>query len=578
MMKKLLATWATLIVLSTSAQVTFTVTAPASIAGGYDFTSNGDGTDWGLPNLLNPNDAVLDTLMLVDDGTPGLNAQGIPLANEGCGTLQNDLTGKIAVVYRYDGVSSNVCWYGTKVLNAQNAGAIGVVMINREDGLIDVPGTTDGPLTNIPFVFISKSDGEILRARMDAGDDVVAFIGNKMGLYNADAGIVKANTLIPSISATSTLLTQSSNEFGFDAGSMIYNYGSNNLSGVQLSATVTGPGGTWTETAGPFNINSGDSVDGVFPAFSLSSYPPGWYNLTYDLDLGIPDEAPFDNQLSFDFVLTDSVISYARLDPLTNLPRSTYQTRASSSAPFASCMAFDDPNASRIAVDGFYFTSYVLWSSAAPSTGEELELSLYKWEDVFTDLNDPNFGFSSLNPLSYGYYIYPADLQGETVYGALEFPVQLEDNQRYLACVQTANPEIWMGFDNGLNYTRNIAHYLQAQNPVLADGAFYALGFGEKLTSTVSLSVFDASTMSVNANELKAFVYPNPATEHVAIVLSRVSTGKVSVLDLAGKLVIEDEIVNDDRINLTVGHLNPGMYTIVFLGDADNGSFTFVKK
>src|SRR3989338_426313 len=125
-------------------QITFTVTAPASIAGAYDFTSNGDGTDWGLANLLDPADAVLDTLVLVDDGTPGINAQGIPLANEGCGPLVNDLTGKIAVVYRYDGSSSNVCWYGTKVLNAQNAGAVGVIMINREDGLIDVPGTTDG--------------------------------------------------------------------------------------------------------------------------------------------------------------------------------------------------------------------------------------------------------------------------------------------------------------------------------------------------------------------------------------------------------------------------------------------------
>ena len=74
----------------TFGQVSFSVTAPASIAGGYNFTSNGDGTNWGLANLLDPMDAVMDTLKLVEDGTPGLNAQGIPFSNEGCGTLIRD--------------------------------------------------------------------------------------------------------------------------------------------------------------------------------------------------------------------------------------------------------------------------------------------------------------------------------------------------------------------------------------------------------------------------------------------------------------------------------------------------------
>ena len=62
-------------------QISCTIVEPALIAGGYNFTSNGDGTDWGLANLDDPNDAVLDTLMMVEDGTPGLNAQGIPFSN-----------------------------------------------------------------------------------------------------------------------------------------------------------------------------------------------------------------------------------------------------------------------------------------------------------------------------------------------------------------------------------------------------------------------------------------------------------------------------------------------------------------
>ena len=564
-------------------QITFTVTAPASIAGAYDFTSNGDGTDWGLANLLDPADAVLDTLVLVDDGTPGINAQGIPLANEGCGPLVNDLTGKIAVVYRYDGSSSNVCWYGTKVLNAQNAGAVGVIMINREDGLIDVPGTTDGPLTNIPFAFISKSDGALLRARIDAGDDVVAFIGNKLGLYPYDAGIVKKSTLIPSISASTVQLAQSATEFGFDLGSTIYNYGINDLNNVELTATVTGPGGTWTQTAGPYTIVAGDSLDVLtgganpIPAYSQASYPAGWYNLTYSLDIGAADDALFDNALSFDFVLTDSLISYARLDPVSNLPRNTYETR-SSGTNFASCIAFQNPNASRLAVKGLYFAAYVLWSSTALLTGEVMELNLYQWDDVFTDLNDPNFAMDNLTPLSFGYYIYEDDLQGEMVYGALESPVQFADNQRYLACVQTSNPDIWMGFDNGVNYTRNIGHYLQAQNPISTDGVYYALGFGEKLTSTISMSVFDAADLSVDENELEGLIYPNPAQDQVTLSLAGTINGSIEMYDVTGRLLSQATIENESLIQLNTHHLAPGSYRLLVRSDAGNSSFQFVKQ
>ena len=42
----------------------------------------------------------MDTLMFVDDGTPGSNPQGNPVAAEGCNPLVNNLTGKIAVIYR----------------------------------------------------------------------------------------------------------------------------------------------------------------------------------------------------------------------------------------------------------------------------------------------------------------------------------------------------------------------------------------------------------------------------------------------------------------------------------------------
>lgn len=586
-MKKLYASaLLCLAVTSINAQVTFTVLEPASIAGGYDFTSNGDGTNWGLPNLLNPLDAVQDTLMLVDDGTPGVNAQGVPFANEGCGPLVNDLTGKIAVVYRYDGVSANVCWYGTKVLNAQNAGAVGVIMINREDALIDVPGTTDGPLTSIPFAFISKSDGEILRARMDAGDDVVAFIGNKLGLYADDCGISKPTTLSPSIAAIPSLLAQDNTEFGFDVGAQIYNYGSNDQANVNITATVDGPAGTWTQTAGPFSILAGDSIDvytggtNDIPAFSFPTYPDGRYTLTYDVNIGTTDEMDFDNSLSYDFVVSDSLYTYSYLDAANNLPKATVNYRpGNGSVTFNTCQVFDNPNGSRIALDGIYFSAVTGYNSGVTLDGEEIELSVYSWDDAFVDLNDAGLLFDNLSSVGFGYYYYPTDLQAEVVYGALDFPVQLSDNQRYLACVSSSNTDVYLGFDKKIDYDRHINHYLQPLSPIAADDGWYALGFGTDLTPATALHVFDAALLGIESIEKwNVSIFPNPATDELSINLGEHGVGDAVITDLLGREVISTRL-HTIVSTLDISTLTNGQYLLnVTTDQGETSSVKFIKR
>ncbi|MDG1331635.1 MAG: T9SS type A sorting domain-containing protein [Crocinitomicaceae bacterium] len=584
-MKKIIFTLMCLIGMQSAfGQVSFSIVEPASVAGGYNFTSNGDGTNWGLPDLDNPADAIEDTVMLVDDGTPGLNAQGIPLANEGCGTLINDLTGKIAFVYRYDGVSSNVCWYGTKVLMAEQAGAIGVIMVNREDALIDVPGTTDGPLTSIPFAFISKSDGAAIRARLDAGEDVIAFLGNKLGLYANDVGITTQSTVSPKVSATSRLTALDASEFGFDVGTKIFNYGSGNQSNVTVTATVNGPAGTWTETSGTYSLNSGDSIDvftgGVndLPAYSQATYPDGRYTLTYDIDLGIPDESGFDNSLSYDFVISDSLISYGSLDSTTNEPVSNANYSANSTVNLEMCTVFENPNASRLDVVGFYFSAVTGYNSGVFLDGEEIALYLYEWNDVFTDLNDPALAFNALNPVSGGFYYYPSDLQDETVYGALNFPVQMMDNQRYLGCVQTVNPDVYFGFDTGIEYNRSIDFTLEAISPIFTDAGEFALGFGTDIIPAMAMKVQAIADID-EIDHVYGEVYPNPATDEMTVSLNQdYGTAQLSIVDLTGRQVHSD-ILTSSTMQLDVSTLNTGQYLITL--EFENGSstqFKFAKR
>ncbi|MFT4601349.1 MAG: hypothetical protein ACI857_001529 [Arenicella sp.] len=553
-------------------QVSFTILEPASISGGYEFTSNGDAPDWGLANLNNPLDAVLDTVVLADDGTPGLNAQGIPFANEACSTVQNDLTGKIALVYRYDGASTNDCYIGTKVLNAENAGAIGVIVVNRAETVFAYGGTLDGPATSIPFAFISKSDGALIRDKIDNGEDVVAFIGNKLGLYDDDAGIVKTNTLVPILGATASQTSLTSTEFGFDLGTKIYNYGVNTQSNIMLTATLTGPGGTYSETVGPYSIPQGDSID-VFtggtndlPAFSFATYPDGAYNLNYTVDIGIADESSFDNTLDFTFVISDSLVSYCDMDTLTNLPKPNMFSR-STDADFTACMVYENDKGGRLGAEGIYFSATMAWNSTLALEGEFVTAYLYQWDDVFTDVNDVNFGFTILNPIADGDYYFDANQDSIPVFAPFDEPVQLADDQRYLACIQTWNQELWLGYNNRIEYQRNIDTYLQPQVPTIGGGTTYWVGFGTNRTPAIALKVFDQEELSIQEDKASPFtIYPNPAENLLTIRSINLQNSVLKIVDLSGRLVSQTKISGVQN-TIDISSLAPGQYLITINDD-----------
>ena len=105
---------------------------------------------------------------------PALTAAGITgavvLANDGVGTTTDACeplvgfpAGSIAVVDR------GTCEFGLKALNAQNAGAVGVIVANNAPG---IPGTMGaglvGNLVTIPAVQVSQADGAIIKSGLPA--------------------------------------------------------------------------------------------------------------------------------------------------------------------------------------------------------------------------------------------------------------------------------------------------------------------------------------------------------------------------------------------------------------------------
>ena len=150
-----------------------TVNSPGSIAGDYSAAA----ADFG---------AALDAIgitgdfELVDDGT----ANG----SEGCNALTGFTNGRVAVIDR------GSCEFGTKVLNAENAGAIAAIVVNNQgDGVIVMGPGAQGNQVSISSVMIGQSDGDTIKAELGGGvNGTLKDAGNSVPNRDSDldAGII----------------------------------------------------------------------------------------------------------------------------------------------------------------------------------------------------------------------------------------------------------------------------------------------------------------------------------------------------------------------------------------------------
>jgi len=119
--------------------------------------------------VVNSADFAVTTVVISDplDGCVGDEAAGEASATG----LTNaaDMPGKIALVRR------GVCYFTTKVMNAQNAGAVAAIVYNdHRDGTVTMGGPEIG--VTIPSVFILGSEGDALNAAVTADPTIVVNI------------------------------------------------------------------------------------------------------------------------------------------------------------------------------------------------------------------------------------------------------------------------------------------------------------------------------------------------------------------------------------------------------------------
>ena len=150
------------------------INSPASIAGEYSFVSASFGPAVG---------SFTGNLVLANDGTSS--------PTEACNELTNDsaIGGNIAVIER------GACEFGVKVLNAENAGAVAVIVINNVAGAaIGMSGGGSGDSVTIPSFMISQADGVGILAEL--GNGVTVNISAVGGSNTFVTGISHINDIV----------------------------------------------------------------------------------------------------------------------------------------------------------------------------------------------------------------------------------------------------------------------------------------------------------------------------------------------------------------------------------------------
>ena len=535
-------------------QIQFKIESPSSIAGNVGFTTTADPgvspAGWTATVDLNDTaNAVMDTLMFVEDGTTGTNPQGNPISQEGCNPLINDLTGKIAVVWR------NTCQFGLKILYAEQAGARAVIIINREPGLVNMAPGDSGALCTIPCVFIEDATGITITNEM-ANGPVVAFMGTRYFANNLT--INPADVILPKASSTPSALAQDNSEYEVQVGSWVVNGGTDPGNAV-LNAKITSGGTTlYDQSTASTPILPGDSAYFSLPTFSQASYSPGMYNITYSVDT-TGDEFLADNEISQDFHISPTKFSNVPLDSNENMVLTPYYRPSGATGSVTMCAAFQDPNASRMAAMGMSFAAVV--ADGGDLSNKYFSTSASEWFDVFADLDDPAADITQLNTVGVGEFTFPNDSAYQEVYVPFVPPVVLFDNQRYLFCVNTFDTDVYIGFDNSIDYNQNVNEvYKQPIYAVENNGNWSINSFGTDVTAGVSVEL--TTNLNVQEDELFSIdAYPNPANNVVTIPLKGyLGKGSLNIMDVTGKIISTSTVNVNNLMTVDVTNISNGNY------------------
>ena len=232
--------------------------------------------------------------------------------------------------------------FSLKALNAANAGAIAIVIINEYPGAGPfAPGSSTGVLpVTIPVIMISNEDGIAISAQYHsspAGTVRMSLVPWGQGNQH-DLGMVNnGQALWHNFALPYYQFAGENTKWAYKGldGTFIANFGSSPATGVKVAAATSfTPSSSGVPTvqhrdtvsfAGPFTGTGADPLhDSIYAMFGseydLSASGPGRFDVTYQVYSDSSEQSPSDNSVTKSFYLSDSVYSKGRYNFVTKAP------------------------------------------------------------------------------------------------------------------------------------------------------------------------------------------------------------------------------------------------------------------
>ncbi|HRI01915.1 MAG TPA: T9SS type A sorting domain-containing protein [Saprospiraceae bacterium] len=434
--------------ISAQDKIVLEVTEPANLAGVYNFLKAGFGGELS-PQICEASVLAIDSL--------ACNAR--PITNGA------SLSGKIAIIAR------GSCNFDEKCLNAQNAGAIAVIVHNNVAGGPRAMGVANagvaGQIT-IPCIGISMEDGLKIRAALRAGTQVKFCLG-PVPKADVDLRINNVERIIqPPVGTIPVEQVKSANDYIILTGALAINDGKNAASNAKASVKITHmPSGSviYDKSSDPLTTGiEPDSTAGLFIGdldFSSVNKGIGAYNMNYNVSSDFTETAlNYDNSASTSFYVSPNTFCKGKWNLANNTPVVTTSFAPGSPTGYYEIFApFRIPHGTGISIDTMVFSLV----TNAPSLADiPIEAYVYKWNDLNTDGDITN---DEIELVSAATYQFPSNFTGtstvlrlnlENFVGTEPHYVIPDDGSLFLASVKyVGSATVFFGFDTQFDYGGN---------------------------------------------------------------------------------------------------------------------------
>jgi len=537
--------------------------------------------------------------------------------SEACGSVSG-VSGKWALIYRGN------CEFGVKALNAQNAGAIGVIIYNHTpDELINMAAGSVGASVGIPVLFVSKQDGMAMNNQLLNGQQVFISISpwgfgktNDLAFVNNSAA-PPPGMAIPFHQFTSTDVAA----FRGYTAAAVANTGSATATNVKvmsnISFTPTGGSATpfYKDSVVLASFPTTDSIQLLASPRHVKFTPSGTgtYNFSYDVTSDNADEFTFDNHQEFSLDITNDVYCRGKYDVVNGKPIITeYQRVGTTTSAWTWGPMF-------YINKGGYQLKELRFALADQDTSKHafangfIDAYVFKWKDLNGDK-----------------YIQGGelDLKGAALHEfigldspkrMINVPIGNPNDGQPMTIVSDDTSHYWIAFNLGLEFRlsayRNSNYYMRefaaknATSPsfdywgpgilkakadislVANDDTVRAISFGISNTPLNSTKIDSADFNSQDVVPAVALVtgmwplsvkptpsadkyvtiYPNPATDvlYANIDLERESNVQVKIMDELGRQVSLESHgrMRTGKVTVDISKLAAGRYYLAVVAD-----------